>query len=180
MCLSFLNDIKVGDYLNLALVLITGFYAYLTAKLVKENAEMRKAQTEPNIEIIAETIHKLIRLRVSNLGPGAAKNVSFKVIEFKGRESMVADFMETKFLTNGVRYFSTSQVFYSGFTEILKNTDEKLNSILKIEVSYEKINGESRKSIYEIDFSMFKGTYSFKQPLEYIEDQLKLIAQKMK
>lgn len=78
--------------LTFALTLITGCYAYLTYKIVKQNEKIILLQNEPHISIVPYTWDCIVALLIKNSGKSAAQNVRFiidkDVPQFGGKDKL--------------------------------------------------------------------------------------------
>lgn len=151
----------------------TAVYAVLTWKLVAETRLMRQVQTEPRMEITVvsfETALHLVRLRIRNIGLGPALSVRFSPSVASGGEAahnLLKEFMETNFFSVGLAYIGPGQEHYSGFTEMTKDHDGKIASVLSIQVDYASSTGRRYSEAVIIDMSEKKGSYQLGKPHLY-------------
>ena len=172
---------EIFDYLNknsgaltvLFTAVVTAFtiaYALLTWKLVSETKKMREVQTEPTIEITIKSLDfavNLARLHVRNIGLGPAKNVNFtpRVISGgKAAQALLDEFTQTNFFKVGLKYFGPGQERVSHFTQMSQGYDEKVKSVLAIDISYEGVTGVKYHEQATIDMSELKGEYQLGAP----------------
>jgi len=151
----------------------TVVYSVLTGKLVSETKRMRQVQTEPKIEVTIKpfdfAIH-IVRLHIRNIGLGPAMNVKFnpKVISGgQAAQDLLDEFSQTNFFKIGLNYFGPGQDRYSHYTQMTHVHDEKIESVLAIEVSYESTTGVKYKEQAMIDMSELKGVYQLGTPNLY-------------
>jgi hypothetical protein len=148
-------------------------YAVLTRSLVSETKKMREVQTEPRIEIVLKPLDfaiNIVRLHVRNIGLGPARNVSFtsKVSAGgEGAEKLLGEFNKANFLKNGLKYFGPGHELHSGYTQITKDFDVKVASVLVYGVEYESISGKKYDDQITIDISELKGMNQFGKPNLY-------------
>lgn len=153
--------------------LATAVYAVLTYVLVKETRLMRQVQTEPKIEITARSMEiaiHILRLHVRNIGLGPALNVKFKPRVIQGGESAVAlleDFTKTNFFEVGLAYFGPGQEHFSSYTQMTKNHEGKIATVIAFEIDYESCTGVKYHEVLHIDMSEHKGAYQLGKPHLY-------------
>lgn len=173
--LSFLNANSgaLTVIFTAVVTIATAVYALLTWQLVFETKLMRQAQTEPKIEITLKSLEIAIhitRLHVRNIGMGPALNVKLSPRIISGGESaknLIADFTETNFFKTGVSYFSPGEERLSHYTEMTKDYDGKIESVIAFDVEYQSVTGKQYKDILSIDMSEHKGTYQLGKPHLY-------------
>lgn len=148
-------------------------YAILTWSLVSETKRMREVQTEPRIEITLKSLDyaiNIVRLHIRNIGLGPAKNIRFTSHISSGgdvAEKLLEEFNKANFLKVGLKYFGPGHEFYSGYTQITKDFDAKIASVLIYDVEYESFTGKKYKDQITIDISERKGTTQFGKPNLY-------------
>lgn len=173
--LEFLNANSgaLTVFFTAIVTLATAVYAILTWKLVAETRLMRQVQTEPRVEITVvsfETALHLVRLRIRNIGLGPALSVKFSLTVISGGEAaknLLKDFAETNFLNVGLAYLGPGQEHYSGLTEMTKDHDGKIGSVLAIELAYQGSTGHKYADTVTIDMSEKKGSYQLGKPHLY-------------
>lgn len=160
-------------------------YAILTWSLVSETKRMREVQTEPRIEITLKSLDyaiNIVRLHIRNIGLGPAKNIRFTSHISSGgdvAEKLLEEFNKANFLKVGLKYFGPGHELYSGYTQITKDFDAKIASVLIYDVEYESFTGKKYKDQITIDISERKGTtqlgkpnlYAIAQSIEAIEKE---------
>jgi hypothetical protein len=148
-------------------------YAILTRSLVSETKKMREVQTEPRIEITLKSLDfaiNIVRLHVRNIGLGPAKNVRFtsKVSSGgEGAERLLGEFNKANFFNIGLKYFGPSHELHSGYTNITKDFDAKVASVLIYNIEYESATGKEYSDQITIDISELKGTNQLGKPNLY-------------
>lgn len=167
-------------------MIATVVYAILTASLVKETRQMRKSQTEPNIQVTAnpkEEFVNIITLCVKNIGLGPAYDVSFKLLSESnsdGEKELIQDFSKSKFLETGLRYLGPQQDMETGFTQMHVNSEGKIQARLAIEVNYRSSTNEFYKNTFTLNFEEFRGygaigtpnLYAIAKALEKMEQNI--------
>lgn len=160
-------------------------YAILTWNLVSETRRMREVQTEPRIEITLKSLDyaiNIVRLHIRNIGLGPAKNIRFTSHISSGgdvAEKLLEEFNKANFLKVGLKYFGPGHELYSGYTQITKDFDAKIASVLIYDVEYESFTGKKYKDPITIDISERKGAtqlgkpnlYAIAQSIEAIEKE---------
>lgn len=145
-------------------------YARLTSALVSETKKMREVQTEPRIEVTLKPFEfavNIVRLHIKNIGFGPAENLKFKTSVISGGETAQAllnEFTQTNFFTTGLKYFGPSQEVYSHYTQMNRDYDKKIESVLLFEMEYESITGKKYTDKTIIDMSEMKGFYQLGTP----------------
>lgn len=179
-----MNTSEVLDFLNqnsgaltvlfTAVVTIsTVVYSILTGKLVSETTKMRQVQTEPKIEITIKPCDfaiNIVRLHIRNIGLGPAINATFNLKVISGAQiaqTLIDEFAKANFLKIGLKYFGPGQERYSHYTQLTQQYNEKIESILVIEVSYQSTTGVKYKEQSIIDMSELKGAYQLGTPNLY-------------
>lgn len=170
--------------------LSTVVYAVLTALLVVETRQMRRAQTEPKLVAYVEPREEFINfahLYIQNVGPGPAFDVSFKLTAKKddeGAQLLIDDFSKSRFLETGVEYIGPTQRMRSRDTAFTQEFDKKIKAILNIELSYRSSTGKKYSDKYSIDMSQFEGAgglgiphlYSIAQSLKKFQEDFHRIS----
>jgi len=160
-------------------------YAILTCSLVSETKRMREVQTEPRIEITLKSLDyaiNIVRLHIRNIGLGPAKNIRFTSHISSGgdvAEELLEEFNKANFLKVGLKYFGPGHELCSGYTQITKDFDAKIASVLIYDVEYESFTGKKYKDQITIDISERKGStqlgkpnlYAIAQSIEAIEKE---------
>lgn len=143
----------------------TVVYSILTGKLVSETTKMRQVQTEPKIEVTIKPFDfaiNIVRLHVRNIGLGPAINVTFNLKIISGgktAQTLFDEFAKANFLKIGLKYFGPGQECYSHYTQMTQQYNEKIESVLVIEISYQSTTGVKYIEQSIIDMSELKGVY---------------------
>jgi hypothetical protein len=187
---------EVIDYLNAnagaftvfftaVVTLATVVYAALTWILVSETRKMRKAQTDPRLELIVEPYEfsiNIVRLRLRNIGAGPACDLRIKsnvASGAEGAEKLLEEFTSANFFKKGLAYLGPGEVRHSHFTQMAKNYDAKIASILKFDINYAAVSGNEIAESFVIDMSELKGLtqlgtpnlHSIAKSLEKLQEQ---------
>lgn len=173
--LNFLNENSGAlTVLFTAVVTIsTVVYSILTGKLVSETTKMRQVQTEPKIEVTIKSFDNainIVRLHIRNIGLGPAINVTFNLKVISGgqiAQVLVDEFTKSNFLNIGLKYFGPGQERYSHYTQLTQQYNEKIGSVLIIEISYQSTTGVKYIEQSIIDMSELKGAYQLGTPNLY-------------
>ncbi|MCC6208983.1 MAG: hypothetical protein IT488_12650 [Gammaproteobacteria bacterium] len=161
----------------------TVVYALLTAFLVRETAQMRRAQTEPRLSayfLPKEEFVNFGHLYIKNIGLGPAYNIRVSIEpegSAAGSELLLKDFLKVKAFEKGLNYLGPGQILRSGFTSMVENYQEKINAVLHVSLSYKSADGKKKSETFRVDFSELEGygslgkphLYSIAQSLEKIE-----------
>ena len=153
--------------------LSTVVYAVLTAILVTETRKMRQAQTEPKVQVIVKPWDEwinIVHIYVRNIGLGPAYNISFNASAEAGGEgaqALIADFTKANFFRIGLKYLGPGQEIAPGYSQMTKEFDKKVESILVFTVQYQDATGKKYQESFRIDFSEFKGLTRIGKPHLY-------------
>jgi len=145
-------------------------YAILTWSLVSETKKMREAQTEPRIEITLKPLDfaiNIVQLRIRNIGLGPARNVKFTsnvASGGEGAEKLLGEFNKASFLKTGLKYLGPGQEMHSGYTQITKDFDAKIASVLTYGIEYESVTGKKYRDQTTIDVGELKGMNQLGKP----------------
>lgn len=156
-----------------AVTLATIIYAALTARLVTETRELRRVQTEPRVEITAQSLDisiNIVRLRIRNIGLGPAFDMAFAPQVVKGgapAESLLKDFTASSFFTTGLGYLGPGEERFSLYTDMAKDGEGKLDAVLSIDLSYRGASGEVYRHPATIDMTEQKRDYQLGKPHLY-------------
>lgn len=148
-------------------------YALLTGKLVSETRRMRQVQTEPKIEITLKPIEfaiNIVRLHIRNIGLGPAIAVRFSPRVISGGDAakaLLADFTQTNFFKVGLAYLGPDRELHSDYTQMTKNYDAKIASVLAFDLEYRSFTDNIYDDTIIIDMSEYKGTYQLGRPNLY-------------
>jgi hypothetical protein len=148
-------------------------YAILTWSLVSETKKMREAQTEPRIEIALKPLDfaiNIVRLHIRNIGLGPARNVKFTsnvAAGGDGAEKLLGEFNKANFLKTGLKYLGPGHEFHSGYTQITKDFDAKIASVLTYDIEYESVAGKKYSDQITIDIAELKGMNQLGKPNLY-------------
>lgn len=154
--------------------------AILTRALIRENRLLRKADAEPRVvAYLANHPHHwdLIRFVISNVGRGAARNVSFRFLtreaDFESHGVSVSNTPDRRplgFLPQGETY----AVFFGAVDRLLAKP--RLRPF-QVAVSYQDLDGRPRSEKFLLDVGQFEGFRSLGAPPEReMADSLKQIA----
>lgn len=113
------------------LVSITGYYAYLTWRVLKAN-------DTPEIAISLrphEAYLSCVMLRIENIGTGAARNIQFRT-EFSFKPDKEKALEELSFLKNGIDYLGPGQKIEHFLVNVVDKLDELKEARLDIGVTY--------------------------------------------
>jgi hypothetical protein len=173
--LDFLNQNSGALTVIFAAVVMlsTVVYAVLTAFLVAETRRMRRAQTEPKVEVFIkhrEEWINLIHAYVRNIGLGPAYKISFDISAESGGEgaqALIDDFTKANFFKTGLKYLGPGQEQISGFSQMTEKFDQKIESVLVFDVRYEGATGKQYQEKFRLDFSEFKGRSQIGKPHLY-------------
>lgn len=165
-----------------AVAVATVVYAVLTWRLVSETKRMRRAQTDAKVTIAVsshEAYLNFVDLVVRNEGVGPAYNVQFEVEQLgdAGDGSILERIQGMGFVTKGLDYFSPKQEIRSFLASMTDDFELKMNTRLRVRISYSTASGERMTDQYVLDFSIFRGIHQLGEPdLHTIASSLKSLA----
>ncbi|WP_200856618.1 hypothetical protein, partial [Klebsiella pneumoniae] len=101
---------------------------------------------------------------------GPAINVTFNMKVISGGEiaqALIDEFSKANFLQIGLKYFGPAQERYSHYTQLTQQYNEKIESIIVIEISYQSTTGVKYIEQSIVDMSELKGAYQLGTPNLY-------------
>ena len=148
--LSFLNENSgaLTVIFTGVVTIATAVYAALTWQLVSETRRLRQIQTEPKIEISLRSIDEAIhiqRLHIRNIGLGPTLQLKFLSRVISGGEdaqALLDEMTETNFFRTGLTYLGPGEERYSHYTDMSKNHDQKIASVIAFYLNYESATGK--------------------------------------
>lgn len=158
------NDGAVIGIATVVLVGITGYYAYLTRRLLKANDI-----PEIVISLRPHEAHvNAVMLYLENIGTGAARNLQF-VTSPSIIPNLDIPLEKIGFLRNGIAFFEPRRKIEQLLVIVIGK--EKLNKLrqtpLKITVTYENSMNHRHERIFELDFGEYEGFSQFGTPPLY-------------
>ncbi len=176
------NSGSVLVILTLVLAVITGIYAFLTWRMVKETKRMREIQSEPNISIYFKSKEEyigLIDLIIKNIGQGPAFNIKFTVNpDFKYTDQK--NISELNLFKNGVHHLAPGQQIVIFLNSLVVMIDKKLCMNFDVTVNYVNSARKKFQNTYNIDLSEIVGLRRVGEPpLKKISDQLEKMKEAM-
>ncbi len=142
------NDGAIIGIATAVLVGITGYYAYLTRRLLKAN-------DTPEIAISLrpyEAYVNFVMLCIENIGSGAAHDVKFTT-DPPSVPNLDIPFEKIGFLKSGIRYFEPGRKIEQFLVNVIGKFDELKQTQLKITVTYKDSTDHKREQIFHLDFS---------------------------
>ena len=158
------NDGAIIGVATAVLVCITGYYAYLTRRLLKANDIPEIA-----ISLRPHEAHvNAVMLYLENIGTGAARNLQF-VTSPSVIPNLDIPLEKISFLRNGIAFFEPRRKIEQLLVIVIGK--EKLNELrqtpLKITVTYEDSVNHRHERIFELDFGEYEGFSQFGTPPFY-------------
>jgi hypothetical protein len=142
------NDGTVIGIATVVLVVITGYYAYLTRRLLKANDTPEIAISLRSHEISVN----LVMLCIENVGTGAAHNVKFTTNP-SSIPSLDIPFENIGFLKSGINYFEPGRKIEQFLVSVVNKFDELKQTQLKVTVTYKDSANYKHEQIFHLDFS---------------------------
>lgn len=149
----------------------------------KENRELRKAQTDPFIDVKLETVGhhiSLLRLKITNTGQGGAFDLKISLRphpslhheSIQVAQRIIDIFNNSKFMKEGISYLASLDYkntrylnFYQGGEKGI-TTEDFFNTILVARVEFNDLNGKKFSREYLIDASELGDTYKLGKSFE--------------
>lgn len=192
---------SISDWLTaMATVAVTG----LTFVLAKDSwqlrllqiAQIRELQLEsirPNVSVHLEPSHvgvNFMNVKISNLGKGIARQVSFELIERNGTpipqgQNVVADkFLKLAVFRKGVQSLGVNQVITSFLFSVPQMSGEIGGKIFEqyigVRASFQDVEGNNYANEFSIDFAEFEGiTELGGSPIYNMSNELKKIREQL-
>ena len=133
---------------TVVLVVITGYYAYLTRRLLKANDTPEIA-----ISLRPHEAHiNLVMLYIENIGTGAARNLQF-VTNPASIPCLDIPFEKIGFLNSGIAYFEPGRKIEQFLVSVIGKFDELKQTQLKITVTYEDSANREHGRTFSLDFA---------------------------
>lgn len=155
------------------LVIITGIYAFHTARTAKSMERTEEIQARPQLAIFLEQRKdnlSLVNLVIANYGNGLARNIKFSVIgkniilDLAREEKTIKTFRVIK---NGMKTLGPKQEYRAWLMSVIGRVDELQANRTNIRVQYENVDGSKKyKESYRLDFSSLP-EYQLGKPAEY-------------
>lgn len=133
------------EWLTLALVLITAYYAWQTRKTVKAMNETNEANNRPVVSVVVTNDSPqgvtIINLDIRNSGNGLARNIRFSV---EGDELRLTEMTATErtlrdvpLLKGGIKVLAPQESRRTWLLSSIDRTEELLAKNITVEVQYE-------------------------------------------
>lgn len=172
------NSAAVTSIATVLLTLITGYYAYVTLGLLRENRELRVGMNRPELAVYV-TVHEgyvnFLNLVVENVGPGAAYNVRLSTEREVKAESDI-DLRKLGLFRHTLGFFASRQRIEHFLASMVESWDDLMGEPLEILATYSDSQGKSYEKKFLINFSVFENLRRIgKQPLYSLADDLEKI-----
>lgn len=148
----------------------TIFYAWLTSKLVNETRQMRKAQTEPRVQVtyrVRDEWVNLLDISIKNIGLGPAYDIKLDIREHNdvpGITELKENLLKLACFKSGLAYLGPTQEYFSFWTSLVEGDATKVDSRLVVACTYRSTTGEGISHDYVIDLSELKGRSRIGEP----------------
>ena len=172
------NSAAITAIATVLLTFITGYYAFITLGLLRENREIRAAMNQPDLAIYA-TAHEgyinFLNLVVENVGPGAAYDVKLSTDqEFKTDSDL--DLRRLGLFRHTLGFFASGQKIEHFLTSMVESWDELMSRPLEFQATYRDNKGKLYEKKFSINFAVFESLRRIgKQPLYSLADDLEKI-----
>jgi len=163
------NAAAVNSVASLLLLAVTGWYAYLTLRLVRENQELRKSSNRPDIGVtigLHEAHVNIINLLIENIGNGPAYGLRLS--------------LDRSFTIHGGLDLSAAGPFKAGIALLARgqrmevflenaigNFDRLKGETLKIEAKWSGAAGESYSRTFDLRFDEYENVVRIGTPPLY-------------
>ena len=156
------NDGAVMGIATVVLVVITGYYAYLTRKQLK-------ASDTPEIAISLRPheVHvNLVMLCIENIGSGAARNLQF-VPNPSSIPNLDMPFEKISFLKNGIAYFEPGRKIEQFLVNVISKFDQLKQTPFEITVKFQDTVDQLHERTFYLDFTENEGFAQIDRPPLY-------------
>lgn len=178
--ISFLNT-NSGAFLVITTIIyasITGVYAFITRRMLKETKIMRESQTEPFVFINLQPLERVRFLKnivIQNIGPGPAYDVRFK-IEPDIVLSRDQKLSEINMMKQGFKYLAPNQRIECLIASSMELANKKEKVLYELTVTYQNKSEKHYEATYVLDFTEYFGMqYTDDDPYKGIVDKLEAI-----
>ena len=155
------NSGAITGIATIVLVAVTGYYAYLTARLLKAN-------DTPEIAVSLrphEGHIQCVMLCIKNIGTGAARNIQFQTdLSFKPDGERTLE--EVGFLKNGIDYLGPGEKIEHFLVSVIGKLDKLKDTPFEIGVTYtDSVKRKHRYDhIFRLDFGEDEGLATVGKP----------------
>ena len=153
------NSGAITGIATVVLVVITGYYVYLTWRLLK-------ASHTPEIAIFLRPheVHiKCLMLCIENVGTGPARGLRFQT-DFSFKPDGKTPLEEISFLKNGITYFGRGQKIEHFLVSVVEKLDDLKRSPLEITVTYRDSTNHKYEDSFHLDFGELEGLSRIGEP----------------
>jgi hypothetical protein len=156
--------------LSAVIAVCTLAYTIINWKQLIESRKTRKQKISPYIIAFLKPTenHKTLALHIKNIGEGLAQNVKIKTIKdyncFDDENWKLSD---KGILKNGFSIFPPQYELKFYINEATELQSDNVDSYVKIEINYERIDGKVYNNIYELPFNQITGQ-NYSPPLKPI------------
>lgn len=153
---------KDGEIIAIATVVlvgITGYYAYLTWRLLKAN-------NTPEI-VISLRLHEvhvnLVLLCIENIGTGAARDLQF-TINPPSIPNLDIPFEKIGYLQNGIAYFEQGRKIEQFIVSVTNKLDELKQTPFEVAITYRDSVNHKHERAFHLDFGENEGMAHIDRP----------------
>jgi hypothetical protein len=168
----------VSAFAALVVMWATVVNVVINRRLARDNRALNKAGSEPRVvayAIINPYVYGAIDFVIRNIGKGAARNVSYKIVS--GGEDLDAKKVNLPRPNMGYTFLPQDEqvsTFMGMGWDLLAAPEIKP---FEVEITYEDLKGSKHSGRYKIDAAQFGGLHRVgKPPEQEIVDHLKTIA----
>ena len=147
---------------TVVLVGITGYYVYLTWRMLKAN-------NTPEIAVSLrphEAHVNLVMLCIENIGTGAAHNLQFKTNP-TSIPNLDIPFEKIGYLQNGIAYFEPGRKIEQFIVNVTNKFDELKQTPFEVKVIFNDSVGKKHERTFNLDFSENEGLGTIGTPPLY-------------
>ncbi len=152
------NGVVIG-IATVVLVGITGYYAYLTWRMLKAN-------NTPEIAVSLrphEAHVNLVMLCIENIGTGAAHNLQF-TINPPSIPNLDIPFEKIGFLQNGIAYFEPGRKIEQFIVSATNKLDELKQTPFEVTITYRDSVNHKHELAFHLDFGVNEGMTQIDRP----------------
>ena len=153
------NSGAITAIATVVLVVITGYYVYLTWRLLK-------ASHTPEIAIFLHPheVHiQCLMLCIENVGMGPARGLRFQT-DFSFKPDGETPLEEISFLKNGITYLGSGKKIEHFLVSVIGKLDNLKRSPLEITVTYRDLTNHKYEDSFHLDFGELEGLSRIGEP----------------
>jgi hypothetical protein len=169
------NNGALSLLFSAVVMVATVVYAWLTATLVNETRRLRKAQTEPRVEVFfrpSEHWINFLDICIKNIGPGPAYDLRFRITaetRSVGTDQLYSRLETLGCFKRGLAYLGPGQEFVSFWDSLVEGDPSRQQARFSIKCEYRDALQNRYLNSAPLDLSELEGTRTIgERPLHAI------------